>query len=98
MALRNFVFTLTCLITGVACGGVNSWDPQFQPTSNAYGPCGAVWVSCRPIANMCCPQNYICPKAATDECEFYDTGALWASRDDGGRPSRTVPMTPEPRP
>ena len=93
MLTRHAPFALLLLVGGCA---LNSWDRPYQPTPNSYGPCGPVWVSCRPLVAACCPQGYACPSSATDtECQ--DVGnelAFGAARDAGARP-KTVPMRGE---
>lgn len=76
-----------------ACGdleacAVDRWDPPIAPEPSAYGPCGAAWVSCRPVARTCCPQGFVCPAAADGVCE--DVGHLGGAVDGGtARPMRS---------
>ena len=89
--VRSYVrlAALTLVLSASHCAPLDQWDPQFQPTPNAYGPCGAVWLSCDALGStmahpICCPKGYACPAKVGDECPFVG-GDFGARRTDAGR-------------
>ena len=83
--------SLLVLLALAACN-LNAWDAPIQPVPSPYGPCGATWTSCRPVAKTCCMSGYVCPSTADGVCE--DVGNELRSSVDGGA-RKTMPMRAE---